>query len=336
MSERVDMLAGMVHFVDHLASVWHALPAARRGTFAVQPGNDREVLERAASHGIDAVVGLPRGGPAVLVAASGDLNAAYRLGRPTAIMEHGTGQSYAGASAREAGRNPSYAGGMARPAGLFLHPNEHAAARDREAHPRARVEVVGSPFLDDMPARGPGPGPVIATTFHFDGTVAPEARPAFAWYRTAVLELSRRYQVLGHGHPRVIDRLAPWYEQHGIEVVRDFRDVLRRADLLVFDNTSAGYAFAASGRPVVVLDSPDYRRDVHHGLRFWEAADVGVRIADSSDLVAAVDLALTDPPHISAAREAALSIVYAHRSGAAARAAAVLIDWLGQRSEMAA
>lgn len=330
------MLASMVHFVDHLASVWHALPAERRGTFAVQPGSDREVLERAASHGIGAVVGLPAGGPAVLVAASGDLNAAYRLGRPTAIMEHGIGQSYAGASAREAGRNPSYAGGMARPARLFLHPNEHAASRDREAHPRARVEVVGSPFLDEMPVRGAGPGPVIAATFHFDGTVAPEARPAFAWYRTALLELSRRYQVLGHGHPRVIDRLAPWYEQHGIEVVRDFRDVLRRADLLVFDNTSAGYAFAASGRPVVVLDAPDYRRDVHHGLRFWEAADVGVRISKPGDLVAAVELALTDPPEVRASRDAALDIVYAYRSGASARAAAVLLDWLGQRAEMAA
>ena len=123
-------------------------------------------------------------------------------------------------------------------------------------------------------------------------------------------------------------QLADRYRDAGIEPVRDFAEVCRRADVLVFDNTSVGFAFAATGRPVVVMNTPYYDRRVNHGLRFWEASEVGINCDDSANLAACIDEALADPPERRANREAALDLVYAFRTGAAKRAAGVLLDWV--------
>lgn len=321
----IDVLASELHFADHLAPVWKALPAAARGRAI---GTTGEAIARFRSHGIEASgqVGADR---PVLVAAIGDLRTAERNGRQhIALMEHGAGQSYGGMST--SGRHPSYAGGLRRDAELFLHPGPHPAARDRRAYPGARVEIVGSPFLDAMPARVGPPGSVVAISSHFDATISPEATSGFAWARPGLEQLIGRYELLGHGHPRMIERLEPWYRRHGIEVVADFRDVLRRADVFVADNTSALFLFAAAGRPVVVLNPPQYRRDVHHGLRFWDAAAVGIQVDRAVELGAAVDRALERRPEDIADREAALELVYGYRSGAAARAAGVLMDWAAE------
>src|SRR5665811_2357651 len=96
----------------------------------------------------DLAFDLPKGGTPTLVAATGDMSLALRAGRPVAIMEHGSGQSYGGD--RNARLHSSYAGGLHRAAGLFLHPGPHPAARDRHAYPDARVEIVGSPILDSL------------------------------------------------------------------------------------------------------------------------------------------------------------------------------------------
>jgi hypothetical protein len=60
--------------------------------------------------------------------------------------------------------------------------------------------------------------------------------------------------------------------------VASLREVQRRAAVYVCDNSSSMYEFAATGRPVVVLDLPEgrikgigYRRNINHGLRFWDA-----------------------------------------------------------------
>jgi hypothetical protein len=71
----------------------------------------------------------------------------------------------------------------------------------------------------------------------------------------------------------------------------------------------------------VVLNSTAYRRDVHHGLRFWDAADVGIQVNRPQELAPAVERALAGD---IANREHALDIVYAYRSGAAERAVAAI------------
>lgn len=258
-----------------------------------------------------------------VVAGYPDVRAAYRQGfRRIVLMQHGAGQSYGN-------DHPHYPGGRGNEAvGLFLVPNEHAAERWRARYPHARVEVVGCPRLDALPAREPGP-PTVAVTFHWDAWVAPETRSAFAWFREALPGLARSFRVIGHGHPRRSD-LAAAYARMGIEWVPDFDEVCRRADLLVFDNTSAGFEFAATGRPVVVLNAPWYRRDADLGLRFWEAASVGLQV-DRPELLAETVRCSLMPSHeaeLRRRREAALRHVYAYRSGAAQRAADAILRWV--------
>lgn len=343
----LDVLATEVHFADHLASVYLALPPEHRGlAIAHEAPNKTAVRDRFASHGIAAVGGpLTNHERPILVAAIGSLRIARRMGRRhVALMEHGAGQSYGGSI--DSAKHPSYAGGLRRDADLFLHPGPHPAGRDRRAYPDARVEVVGSPFVDVLPSRitaATDDGkPVIAIAGHFDATISPEAGSGFGWATPGFVRLARSHQVIGTGHPQIIDRLAYWYRRRNVEVVRDFREVLRRADVYVADNTSGLFLFAATGRPVVVLNPPGYRMTVNHGLRFEPsrgceitpgihfcgAAHVGIAVNDPLQIAAAVDRALEYRPADIAAREAALDLVYTPRHGAAARAAEVLVDWM--------
>lgn len=319
----IDVLASAPHYADHLSVVFGALPDDVRGSFVTSVP---AVAERALTFGHSTSEPSDEDRP-TLVASYGDLKRAHRLGRTKlAIMEHGAGQSYGGR--RRGSAHGSYAGGNDRgTASLFLHPGPHPAARDRAAYPAARVEVVGAPILDTLPAREGTPGRVVAFSFHFNGAIAPETKNAYAWAWRAILGLRDRYELIGHAHPRLFPQVQKRYALAGIEPVGDFYDVCRRADLYICDNSSSLFAFAATGRPVVVLNPPWYDRKVEHGLRFWEAATVGVQCDKVDDLPRCIEEAFRDTPEQQRAREAALDLVYAYRSGAAQRAADALMEW---------
>lgn len=262
----------------------------------------------------------------VLVASHRDLVDARRdralNGMPRVLAQHGIGQSYGLAY-------PAYPGGQDNDdVGLFLVPNGHAAGRWARAYPRARVRVVGSPILDDLPRRVYG-ARTVAVSFHWPGRFIPEAGSAFWDFRDAVAALPAAdgFRVLGHGHP-LARALPTWFGKQRIEFVPAFADVCRRADVYVCDNSSTLYEFASTGRPVVVLDARAYRREADHGLRFWAAADVGVRVDDPAGLADAVALALDDPAPVRRRREQALATVYAAPSGGAQAAAHAIWDWL--------
>lgn len=304
----IDALSSAPHYRAHLLPLWEALPPEVRGErFDLDAG------------------GRPRGprpdaSRAVLVASGRDMGHAFNNGyRRIALMEHGIGQSYVDMP------NGGYPGGAGRGVvGLFLSPNETAASHDRAAYPKARVEVIGDPVLDTLP-RGHGDGRTVAISFHWNWTRLPELTSAAPHYLSAFRPLMERFTVLGHGHPRMIDRLLTTYRQLGIEVVRSFDEVCRRADLYACDNSSSIYEFAATGRPVVVLNAPWYRREVSHGLRFWDAADVGRQVDEPNELVEAIEWSLSEPRPSST--DAALRLAYSHTSGAAQRGASILADW---------
>lgn len=338
----IDMLAGAwPHFVDHLAPIWHALPREERGVFLVTL---RRIAEYAASLGISPIShDWPDEDRPILVSSFGDQKIAARDHGRTRIarIEHGIGQSFVDS------RNGSYAGGTgAGQVSLFLCPNEHSARRWQDAYPHAAVEVVGCPKLATLPAREPSDAvpPVVATSFHWDGGSLTtkeliETRGAWGEYQGILPALARRYSVIGHGHPRaqVSLRLERYYGRMGIPFVPTFAEVCRQADVYVCDTNSTLYEFASTGRPVVVVNSKYYRRDLEHGLRFWEAAGVGVNCDDPRALLDAVAEALRDAPERVRAREAALDIVYAYRDGSEAqRAADALLSWAGAREMVAA
>jgi CDP-glycerol:poly(glycerophosphate) glycerophosphotransferase len=316
----IDVLAGAPHYADHLAAVFGALPGRLRGSFMVASS---QTAARVRSLGYEPVRQTQADRP-VLVASYGDL-VRSRGRRKVAIMEHGAGQSYGGRE--RSGRHGSYAGGLGRDASLFLHPGPHPAARDRAAYPDARVEVVGSPILDTLPGREGAPGAVVAVSFHFNATIAPESRTAFPWVWAALSELAGKVQLIGHAHPVHFQKMRRFYRMAGIEAVPEFSEVCRRADVYVCDNSSTIFAFAATGRPVVLLNPPWYDRNVDHGLRFWEASGVGVNCNNPADLLRCLSEALEDTSAARERRERALGLVYAYRSGAAARAAQALEEW---------
>lgn len=327
----IDVLASQTHFVDHLAPVWAALPEEERGTFYY--------IGHAQPRAVEGMVYArkpPQSSGPTLVASSSDLLLSRRLGRPSAIMEHGCGQSFGG-DPRRGGTSPSYAGGRGRDAQLFLHPGPHPAGRDRARYPNARVEIVGCPKLDSLPRkRSRSRVPVVAVSFHWDCHVSPETRSAFAQFCSQVGRLAKKddtIRMIGHGHPRILGTakeplaLARWYARQGIEILYSFEDVCRKADLYVNDASSTLFEFASTGRPVIAMNPDWYRRKINHGLRFWEASTVGVNIGPKDSLRDAISAALADPPEQQERREAALDLVYAYRKGSAERAAAALVDW---------
>ncbi len=139
--------------------------------------------------------------------------------------------------------------------------------------------------------------------------------------------------MIGHAHPRIIDHAEIVYRQFGIRTVRDFDDVLDRADVYCVDNSSTLYEFAAAGKPVVVLNCPRYRKQVHHGLRFWDHVP-GIQCEGPEDLAAAVGEALEDPPKWREARQTALDAVYPLHDGRSAERAAALVLELADTLEV--
>lgn len=307
----IDLIASQPQYRAHLEPVWEALPV--RGSIV----NHRGRREPKAN--------------AVLVSGQ-DLQRAKLLGYTRIVMmEHGIGQSYIG------GRSPSYAGAPGREAvSLFLAPNETASAKDRAAYPNARHAIVGDPVVDTLPRREGPPGQTVALSFHWNWDGIPEMRSAFPHYRDAIPALAREFDLIGHAHPRAAHSLARFYRKAGIEFVPDFREVCRRADVYACDNSSTLYEFASTGRPVVVLNAPWFRRDLEQGLRFWQAATVGVQCDDPAGLAQAVRDALSDPIAQRVAREAALALTYQPRTNAAATAATAILDWLADAREQAA
>lgn len=328
----IDFYTTATHYLDHMAPVWKALLKRNRGTFYVSPDIRKHAEEKGVAN--LSTEDPPSSDNLTLVAGSGNLNTLVRFGRPNrAIMEHGCGLSYGGDTGyrgRIAATSASYAGGDGRLAQLFLHPGEHPAARDRARYPDATVEVVGCPKLDTLPKRVPDDGPpVVAVSFHWDSTITTETRSAFIFYREHVKRIAREvaksgeFRLIGHAHPRAFRRLESWYTRYGIEAVRDFEEVCRRADIYAVDNSSTLYEFASTGRQVIVLNAPFYRKRIHHGLRFWDAIP-GPQVDEPADLMSVIRYELAHPTLWDERREAAVDRVYGFRKGAAKRAAKVL------------
>jgi hypothetical protein len=302
----IDLLTGAAQYRAHLSPIFEALPEEIRG-------HDHRI------HG-PLKNGMPRG-EAVLVGSGRDLSIARGLGyKRIAYAEHGIGQSYGN-------RNPSYPGGVKRDAvGLFLSPNATAAKADSNAYPDAWVAQIGDPRLDTLPAANSSLD-VIAFSFHWNCFVAKETLSTLRYWGPYIATLKQRYRLVGHGHPRAPE-VERFCHKQGIPFIKDFDDVVRQASLYICDNSSTIYEFASTGRPVLLLNAPWYRREVEFGLRFWEAAGVGLHVDSPEELAEKVQSALDDPPAVRHERERALDMAYAVRTGAADRAALALASWL--------
>jgi hypothetical protein len=250
---------------------------------------------------------------------------------PIVYVEHGAGQSYDG-DPRSKG-DGSYSGGHSLDnVTLFLCPNGTVADRWQTAYPGTPAVVVGSPKLDRWHSQPTSRNvasdtPTVAVTFHWECRMVPETTSAWRYYDRTLPSLAadERWRLLGHGHPRLWGTISRRWKRIGVDAVKDFGDVLDRADLLVGDNTSALYEYASTGRPVVVLNAPQYRRDVHHGLRFWDHPP-GLQVDRPEQLADTIARALTDPEPARAVRAGAVAAAYAYTDGRAAERAVTAIE----------
>jgi hypothetical protein len=163
--------------------------------------------------------------------------------------------------------------------------------------------------------------------------VTHETRSAFYEYRQAVVEVSKgaEFDLAVHSHPRIAKQVKAWAESVGIEWIETFDEVLKRANVYAVDNSSTLFEFAATGRPVAVLNSRHYRRHVDHGLRFWREAGIGVNCDKPADLHRCLLTALSDPLEYRTAREASVRRVYGAPLGqATSLAVAAIIEIISE------
>jgi glycosyltransferase involved in cell wall biosynthesis len=315
---KVHYYADEKHYEDHSFLIWDNLPIKYKGKR------------------YDEISEIPSTGY-LLVA--GKVNEFTR--NNLILINHGAGQSYSPYN------NCSYAGGEGRDnVKLFLHPNDYATELDKNKYINSSQVVVGCPKLDSWhqkvllgEIKQREEIPVIAISFHFDCYVCPETRSSWEYYKSvlpmlAYKNLTKEWKILGHGHPRAIKELSFYYQENGIEIVEDFNEVMERADLYIMDHMSTLYEFASTNRPVIVLNAPWYRREIEHGLRYWEYADVGINVNHPSELEKAIHLALEDPLEQKMKRERAVAAVYKYRDGMATeRAAKAIVDFIESGSQ---
>lgn len=257
----IDFHATTRHYAAHLAPVWDALPEEERGTFYAPEGIApyRPDTEDVPAHERTEPENRTLRHSKILVASAWrDLRRHVGRGPKTVLMEHGAGQTYQG-------WHPGYAGGDAREnLTMYLVPAERCLIRLPK---RTIGVVVGSPWLDNWLDVKPASRKYGVTT-HWHCGVHPETIGCLDEYLPALIPYAE--DLIGHTHPRAAKTWPAKYRTAGIEYQPDYRTFALQASVLIADNTSAIYEFAAMGRPVIVLNGRNYRRNVNHGLRFWD------------------------------------------------------------------
>lgn len=285
---KVHALASHEHYLEHLSVIHSRLPESLRGEllYVYRP----KIRDFRHWHRDDVV----------LVAGYSDVDAAF--GRRVIYVEHGAGQRYDSP-------NPA--------ARRHYHGSDHpenvvgyiAPRRDVAASWGRPAFAAGSPVCD--PYELFSAERVAAITFHWNASApirvgVPEAGTAFDHYapqmKHIVAELQvEGWEVIGARHPR-FNAMRGFWDRLGVREV-SAAEIRRRAQLLIADNTSLMYEMAYLGRDVITLNAPWFRRDVEHGLRFWEWVP-GLQVNDPYELidvigeldkgVAAVQLGLTE------------------------------------------
>ena len=272
----------------------------------------------------------------VLVAAYGDMMYAHAIApeRKILMMEHGTGHTF-GKSA--------YPNGVGKRdyVSLFLSPNQYTVDKIHTVRD-TRAEVIGTPKLDWVHERmnpyhlikqtHDNP-PIIAIGFHWGHarTRPPESGSAFEHYREYIPTLVKNtgYKFLAYGHPLAELKYKEFYTGLDIDYTSDFNTVMRQADVCVNDLSSVMYEFVTTGKPVIVLNAPWFRRDVEHGIRFWDYSDIGINVDGPDELLPAIEDTIEGYEYIHAPqRRKAIRELFPYFGCSANKAVEVIVDYL--------
>lgn len=193
------------------------------------------------------------------------------------LLEHGAGQIYQS-------EVPGWARGSFRHSNrikLFLGTNKFCVEAFKKNNNDITSYIVGCPKLDNIETQiNDYNNPLVVFSWHWDCDSIPETRSGFNFWAEEVLTLhkdkDKKFRIAIHGHPRLQDQTKAFCMKHQIDFIKTFDYVLKYANIYVVDNSSTLYEFAATTKPVILLNNPFYRRDVEHGMRFWEHVDLGL------------------------------------------------------------
>jgi hypothetical protein len=341
----IDFYARRTHFIDHMTPVWNAMPDRIKGKFYVpqvllsyvkKQVTNIETLQslNCRSDRPTSCVEIPSSRNPVVTSAYGDMQlAAHYNERPLILMEHGVGLTFNQANGKTVS---GYGGGEGYRANvsLFLAPNEYIAKKTRAVYPEAPQVIIGTPKLDpwadafNTPKKARPDEPIICIAFHWDGSaVAPEAGNAWEYYRKFLPALKDKVNLIGHAHPKIADKLEFQYQKMAIPFVKNFVDVMKMADVYLNDCSSTMYEFCVTGKPVVVLNAPWFRKWFNHGIRFWDYSDVGPICEKPEELLERIEEALEDPPYMRTRRKKYVKELYPNLGTASKIAAEALEEF---------
>ena len=293
---KLDFYASEQHYFDHIVPIWGLLPKEFRGTFYVS--------EKIKSSHNDIIVGKPNDN-ITLVSSYSD----YLLTKGKVIyMEHGIGNTYSNES-------PYYAGGIGKDrVVLFLNNHVLTHNKNKKAYPNAKHIIIGTPKSDSIKEKSMSNNIyTICFSFHWECQVSPETMSAFDFYKNHVVYLSKQkeFNLIFHGHPKDDNKWNEFCKINSIKRVKSFEEVINVADLYICDNSSTIYEFILTGKPVIVLNAPWYRKSVNHGIRFWSYIP-GPQINNPSDLFSMIIEMLKNPKYWIEERNNIIKVLYPH------------------------
>lgn len=328
LGNKIDFYATHIQYFHHIYPVWQKLPASLKNKFYIYPQLLQRLQEE--NYQIPEAISsefLPfsEDNHLIYCASHTNLKEVREYGRKVIYTEHGMGQSFTGIS------HQSYIGGERAGVVAIFVPGPKQAEKQINAYPTIPVYQVGVPKLDkyhQQDLSNSNDPNTVCISFHWECRVLPETKSAFRHYRGALPELGRseEFTLLGHGHPNNAAKFSRYYNHNNIEYLKNFSDVIDRASLYVCDSSSTIYEWLSLGRDVVLLNIPQYRRDVEHGMRFWEHADMGVNVDNKRELKDKILEALARRGEFDKRRQEILQEVFATTDGNAAQLAADAIQ----------
>ena len=282
-------LANWSHYIDHVEHVYKSLKMKKRllipkklENYAIEKGLtnlmvcDKNNLRKK----IKIFKNLD---PVLLVLSYSWVNVLNKAKLDTIFLEHGAGQTYIT-------DNISWNRGECQYIKLALVPNGHCAKAFEKSNIEA--QIIGCPKIRDDYEFSENEKPLVVFSWHWECKVLPETLGSFDYWKDEILNLKDKFNIAIHAHPVMSRRVALWCKRNDLRFIKQFDDVVKEADLYCMDNSSTLFEFARIGKPVLVLNPPWFRRDVEHGLRFWELSNIGVNCNDVSELEVCLEKAL--------------------------------------------
>lgn len=274
----VIFFANMPHYYDHIIDVYNKLGISK---VIIDKVNDSSKLLNTISQ---------YDNPIYIVPSYSLLSRLYKPNFPknrSILLEHGVGQSYITNKTSWARGSTKYDDNII----LYMATNNYCYDAFKKHHKNIPIEIIGCPKLDNIPIMNPNlEDPLICFSWHWDAIEIPETRSGFDYWKDSLIELSKHNRIVIHGHPRIQNITSEFARDNNIQFISSFNRVLELADIYVCDNSSTIYEFAVTNKPVILLNNPFYRRDINHGLRFWELSNIGINCNNNKDLQKCINM----------------------------------------------